>query len=439
MPRGSLTQRKDPLAQLDAAMEETFSEIEQSGSGVEVADIVGTGPNAPPARSTSSQTATPGRTAPRRSPPPVDPEREPIVRQSGRDARGRFLPSDADADDDAPWESVLVDDAEPSGRSRRPAPTDTDDDILSRYDGQDVDEGDDDDQSYVAGYADAEEVGDDDDRAEPESSRTRASADPTEEAAPERRQPRLSKSNQRLVDQAVRAQVASVLQERDQLRAREAQQHQALSQNQAFFRSVLGTEEQLAQLQQAALNTSLAVPDRNLAAATYQRYVDNRKFAAMYQQGIMTIIQNQQAEDDAKALKSFGKLQPLDPAIVAEGNRAKTMVHAYRVGMQAAERELRKKYAERFRRLERENETLRGSRDESRIRGGMRRSGGTIADARGRRANGRIGKPDALRGAMTFQRGIDPNSRVPMPTDELLKRIKDGELTLADIGLRSAS
>jgi hypothetical protein len=433
--------KPDPMAQLDAAMEQSFEELAASGTGVAPDDVI----SAPGRQAVSPAPRAPGGPSSSLGDPgrKTLPGRVPVARRAadrGRDASGRFVPTaDGDEDESVDALSVLTDGDEETAapaqrQSRRQAAPildddDDEDDVLD-------DEDDDDDQVSILDY-DADEVeGDEDDTSDtalgPEGSVEDEAEAPRRSGKDKKGQTRLD----RLVAKGVEEQVGRVLAERDQLREREDQQKAVLAGSQEFFRSVLGSNEQLEELKATALNTQLPQRQRDTAAAAYRAYESNRAFASRYQQGLMMVIQNQQADEDQKALSQFAQLQALDPAIVREGNRAKTLVHAYRVGMQAAEKALNKKYIEQFTKMKRRIETLQGSRSEERVRGGLTQTRrGTLATAHGRRANGRVARPDPMHGVLSNQRGIGRNSSTPFPTDDVLTRIKNGELLLRDIGL----
>jgi len=356
-----------------------------------------------------------------------------------RDASGRFLPQASD--DEPDMVDVLVDNDEDvpqqSGtrRGRRaPAPVDDDefsDDELDAY------AEDDDDEDTSADSDDADEV--EGDTLAPEGDAT--DEDDEGDERPRRSQrtrsgkpPKVDRETEKWMAQQIEKRVGDVIQERDALRETEQKNREALAANQQFFQSVLGTDARLRELEATAMNTSLPMRDRDDAAKVLLQYKSNREFATMYQHGLMTVIQQQQAIDDQEALKQFEQLQALDPKVIREGNRAKTLVHAYRVGMEAAEKRLRQRYGEQFKRMRDELETLRGSRDEQRVRGGLSRRE-NLASSNGRRANGRRARPDPMRGVLSNQPGLRNGSTMAAPTDDVLERIKNGELTLADIGL----
>jgi len=422
-------------------MEQSFNELERDGKGVEVDDVVAA-PRAP-ARSGAQRTGRmPSRRAqesdfenrPTRSPQ----RRSADTGERERDASGRFLPQ---SDDDEPnMVDVLVDNDEDAPQQsgtrrgrRAPAPVDDDDfddDDLDAYaeDDDDTSADSDDDADEVEGDTLAPEGDDTDEDDEGEERPSRSQR--TRSGKP----PKVDRETEKWMAKQIEKRVGDVIQERDALRETEQRNREALAANQQFFQSVLGTDERLRELEATVLNTALPTRQRDEAAQVLQRYKGNREFAAMYQRGLMTVIQQQQAIEDQEALKQFEQLQALDPNVIREGNRAKTLIHAYRVGMEGAEKKLRQRYGVQFKRMRDELETLRGSRDEQRVRGGLSRRE-TLASSSGRRANGRRARTDPMRGVLSNQPGIRNGSTMAAPTDDVLQRIKDGELTLADIGL----
>lgn len=434
----------DPIAQLDAAMNETFTELAEQGSGIAPSDVVADRPQRRPARRPQREIAPeqddqddswleqPGqereqparRQAPRRRAPKREAadvildeadqdtdDGDAAPRRDGSPARGRdgrFLPrGDADEDDD-------------------------DDAIAS-----DEDEDDDDDEAPSTGRRRraAEEDEDDEGDLEPEGARRAADDDEDEdddereERRPKRR--RFPKDIRQEIDRRVEARVGKVIEERDKLReaehGRRATEGQALD----FLIKAIGTQQQRDELQQTVNNTRLPLEQRNRAAAVLQRYISNERYVQTYRLALDAASRQEVAKKDGEMVSGLAKYGiRLDPTIVGQGDRHQTIIHAVRVAVLAE----RRRNQRELERLQRRDETRRGSRAEQAVAGG-RFGRPSLASANGRRANGRVAQVDRLRNAMGYDRGLGTDTRVAMPTERVLQALKDGEIHLADLGL----
>lgn len=424
---------------LDAAMQETFAELAQRGSGVEPEDVV----RAPAPRRGQDQS----RAAEQR---PRDPD------------TGQFVPTRSErrqsSQDDVDPYSVLSDQDESDEATERrsprrertsvPAADEDDDDELyepadesnRRADARrrrvaDEDEEEDDSLDPEGDY-DLEDADDEVDDEEPRA-RTRArseDADDDEDERPRRqsRPKRFSKRVEREIARQVQRQVGTVLQQNQQMAQEQAKRAQVDQKLGSFMTQVLGTPERHRQLEQIAFNEKLPDAQRRAAYNDLKTYRRNHEYFENYRAASEAVNAANAAADMKAAVQAASELRPLDPKVIAEGNVAKTMLHAYAVGRALGQQEADKE----IRRLKKLLGNARGSRDERDVRsaGGTRRSG-QLASAGGRRANGRIGQPDPLRGAFESVRGVKSNSKFAVPTEETLDALKRGELTFEKMGL----
>lgn len=459
----------DPVAQLDAAMNETFAELAQQGSGIAPDDVL---------------------KAPQRAPrEPREPRQREPRRGSREDSQGTWLDDgdsgDGDQDDDRPSRrsrpperssrqkgpradpaQVILDEAETEtdtdtddaddgdAGSRRGAPqrgrdgrflprrADTDDDDDDGDDdaissGLDEDEEDDDDAAATSRsggrrYAASEEADDDESDVEPEG-RGRAEDDEDEDTGTERRgRRRFPKAVKREIDRQVKAQVGKVIEERDKLRATQHQNEAAENEALDILIKAIGTREQRDELQSQVNNTRLPLEQRNRAAATLQRFLSNEKYAQTYKTALVAVNRREQAAQDGQLVEGMGRYGiRLDPKIVAEGNKGQTLIHVARAAVLAE----RRRTAAHIERLERQVATRRGLASQRAVSdSGFGRA--SMASSNGRRANGRVATVDRLRGALGFERGLGVEAaKVPLPTDRVLQQLKDGEITFADLGL----
>jgi hypothetical protein len=94
----------------------------------------------------------------------------------------------------------------------------------------------------------------------------------------------------------------------------------------------------------------------------------------------------------------------------------------------------RARNAAEIQKLQRALQTRRGIDSEREVTNG-RFGRASMASSNGRRANGRVAVVDRLRGALGTERGVGRGSTTVAPTDEILRQLRDGEVTLADLGL----
>lgn len=432
--------QRDPLAMLDAEMNATFEEISSRGQGVDVEDVV---------RPREPQTARPRRE------PQQPSRRETRSSDTGRDERGRFLSRNTeDEAGDGEIDAYAALDAEPpdevtdrrqrrterddrrSRRTQRASETATDDDFLDEDDDDrddarrrpDADEAElDDDELELEGDEGLEDEGYDEDE------RPRAARDREDDEGDRRapRQKRPSRKMQAWIDRQVEQKVGKVLEQNEALRVEKAKRDQAAANGVQFLLNAIGTPEQLERLEGIALDTRRPQAERDRAAKALAGYRENKKFALQYREGLLADIQAQQAQDDQAVVKAMAELRALDPKVVAKGNRAETLVHAYAVGRSLGQQEAQRTIAK----LKRQLANARGLDDERRVTRRMGDPRAGVARASERRANGRVARPDPLRGALHRERGIGSGSTVTVPTDQMLDSIKNGEATLADYGL----
>jgi hypothetical protein len=438
--RGGTPGRPDPEKMLDDALAESFQEISQQGSGVEAEDVVaGTRQRRQPSADRSQRRTE--RTERRDDGEP------------DRDEQGRFLPRRerragraAPIDPAEDLRSLLTDDeeTEEERQPRRPrrtsAPTDDyDDDLDEDDDGddrplarrrRDVDEDEDDDlDPEDARVLEDDEDDEQDERPSPRQARRRDDDDADDDEGDRPRRKRWSKRQETAIQREVQRQVQSVVAENERLREQQTQRAKVDQETRRFLEQALGSPERRNQLEQIVLNTRLPQQQRDAAATELATYKRNEGFFSKYKAGAEAMLGQAQAADDKAAIDAMAELRPLDPKIVNEGNRAKTLVHAYATGRALGQQEA----AKEIRRLRRLLETQRGVRDERRPQRINGASG--VASASGRRANGRVAAREPMRGSMGKQRGLRPGSTFNVPIDEMLQRIKDKDATLADYGL----
>lgn len=410
----------DQMAQLDAAMNETFAEIAQQGSGVTPDDV-----SQPSER--------------RRSRRPREESADDtswLTREQQPQRRQRRAERRDDTEPDAA--ATVLDEAQDdvtTGRPQRdsqgrflPQREDTDED----EDDVDSDEDEADGQRTSGGRrsaVDADETDDEDDDVESEGrQRTESDEEGRQRRSGRRRFPR---EVRREIDRQVRDQVGKVVEERDRLREAESQRTAAEGQALQFLVKAIGTQQQRDALQEKVNNTRLPVEQRNQAAALLNRYKSNEQYVRTYRTALLASIRHEQANLDQQVMQELAKFQiQLDPAIVAEGRRDKTLIHAVRQGILLE----RKRNEAEIAKQRRAAQTRRGSESEREVRNGQ--FGRTsMASSNGRRANGRVATVDRLRGAMGLDRGLGSASRMAAPTDETLRQLRDGEISLRDLGL----
>ena len=423
---------KDPMAQLDAAMQETFQELAREGNGVSPADVARQiTPERAPRRRQSSDDESWGGQAEQR--PRRQPTRQRATQDDDDDAANVILEeADTEAQDAA------------RGRPRRQGQRETpergpDGRFLpsqSATDAEDDDYEDDEVDARADGrrYAEPEEAGavDEDDDYEPEG-RGRAGDDEDEETdrqgRPRRR--RFPSAMRREIERQVEARVSKVVEERDRLRQAQAETQRIEAGAIDTLVRAIGTQQQRDQLQQIVNDPRAPLDQRNRAAATLNRYRSNEQYVQTYRTALLAADRQQKANRRQEAITHLGKYQiQLDPRIVHAGDDANTMAHVARQAILAE----RARAGAEIERLKRQVATLGGSADERSVRNG-RIGRDSMASSNGRRANGRVAAPDPLRRAMGYDRGLGAEDRVPMPTDAVLKQLRDGEITLRDLGL----
>jgi hypothetical protein len=410
----SIPPTKDPMAQLDAAMNETFTELAQQGRGTSDSEVT---QQAPRRRASRRQEGVEGEAPPtrrRQGPDPaaaileeaeeVDDTSAPRQRRGApqRDQRGRFLPSDADTDDQDEDDFEADEDEEPTP---------------SRAGGR--------------RYAETDEADVDDDDVESEG-RARADDDEDEDrSTPSRGRRRYPRAVRQEIDRQVKAQVERVLAENNKLR--EQQQQLQVTEGEAlqFLVKAVGTQEQRAQLQAQVNNTRLPLQQRNQAAAVLNRYLSNEKYARTYRTALVATIRQEQLNQRRAGMEALGKYAiQLDPTIMAGEDMTALLTHVAKASIDAYRRSRRtNRDVEK-----RQSATRRGLADERAVRGGQF-GRDSLASSNGRRANGRVAtNPDRLRRAMTNGRGLGANSTLPGPTEEVLAQLRNGEITFADLG-----
>jgi hypothetical protein len=420
-------QQSDPMSVLDQALAETINELDQSGQGVEVEDVV---------RATSSSER--GRGSRSRT---VEPE---------RDESGRFLPrqqrrgapvQDDDADDDDDFSAVFADDDEdeaPAPRRRtavRRTPVrsvDTDDE----EEDDDEDEELEDDPPSTGGRrsrAVADEDEDDDDALDLEGTdEAEDDEDEEQEQRPKKssRRKRWPKQVKREIDRAVEARVSKVIEERDALRQREQEQKSKESKAVEFLLKAIGTPEERQRLQRIVNDTRQPLAERNKAAALIERYQANEGYARDWQLALQVTNRETEALELKGVREKFLEYGiELDQRILDEGHRAKILVHI----AQATIKRERAAHAQEIARYKRALQTAKGIKADRSVRNGVgSRSNGTMASANGRRANGRNPSRAMPRGALTKERGIAADSQVVFPSDEMIRSITQGGKSLAD-------
>lgn len=400
--------------QLDSALADSIGEIQRSGSDVTPESVV----RGPDGRFQSTR-REPERRTPRTDRRQRPPEDEAAQEDDGEDLTIQTLVDENqdDADRNRPARE------QQRRRSRDVEPDEDEEDEEDDeddYDEDDVEVEELSDESEEDDHLATEGEDDDDEEDEDDRPRTRRG----------RRSGARRSFSEREIERRVEAKIGTILEERDRLREQENARRNADSEMVTFLSSVLGTPEKRAELEAVALDRTKPQAVRDHAADTLRRYKSNMVVFEKYKAGAWAAIQAYQVQEDQKILARFSKLKALDPKIVAEGNRAKTLLHAYVTGMTAAS----ERYEKEIRRLKRQLETRSGQRSERRVRNGITRRPTTAASGSGRRSTGNA-RPDRVRGILSNQRGIEANSLAPMPTDDVLKALKNGDITFRDIGL----
>lgn len=444
--RGLGREQSDPMSVLDRAMDETVQELDRSGQGVEVEDVA----RAPrtPARDTG--------------------DRSRAADERQRDGRGRFQPArrparsapvldDRNTDDDDVFGGLAEDDddddqpttrrrAQPARRSARSVDTDDEDDEdVDDDEDEDLEDDDEDERPRTGGRRarddsdEAEDDEDDDLDLAPEGARDEEDDDDEGRGNRNRRtsgsrRKRWSREQQREMDREVERRSAKVIEERDTLRQteqnRQAEEGKALE----FLIKAIGTKDERDRLQGIVNDVRRPIAERNQASALLLRYQANEGYAQQYRTALLAHLRQQNADEVKQVATKFKEYGiTLDPKVLAEGHSAKTLVHVAREATQAE----RKKAMKKIERLERQLVNARGGKTERSGRGFARngRSNGTMAQAGGRRANGRTPARSMPRGALTKERGIAKDSQVVFPSDDVLASLRGGEMTLADLKL----
>lgn len=406
----------EQMAQLNAAMDESFAEIAEQGTGVAPADV------------TPSQE----RRRPRRERQEAPDDTSWLSREQQPQRRQRRTERDQDDEPDAA--STVLEEAQTRADTGDRPQRDSQGRFLPQSADTDEDEDDEDDESEddrsTSGgrrvTAQADEADEDDVESE-----GRRGAESDEEGRPRRGRRRFPREVRREIDRQVQAQVSKVVEERDRLRQAESQRTAAEGQALDFLIKAIGTQQQRDTLQAQVNNTRLPVEKRNQAAALLNRYKSNEQYVRTYRTALLSSIRHEQAQEDVKVMQELAKYQiQLDPAIVGEGRRDKTLIHAVRQGILLE----RKRNEAEMAKQRKAAQTRRGYDSEREVRSnGFARP--TMASANGRRANGRVATVDRLRGAMGLERGLGSASRMAAPTDETLRQLRDGEITLRDLGL----
>ena len=416
----------DPMAQLDAAMNETFQEIAEQGSGVSPSDVARATPDrSRRRRAAESDDATDGSWLEREQ---REQPRPPLRRRSAaaEDDPAKVILDEAD------------DDSDDDGDTRRQGATGRDSRgrfLPSRaVTDEDDDDSDEDDRQVAGGrrYDEAEEADDDDDVVEPEGRRRANDDEDRDDSRTERRgRRRFPREVRQEIDRQVRAQVERVTRENEALRAQQQQSQQIEGQALQFLSQAIGTQEIRDRLQSQVMNTRLPLQQRNQAAALLERYQNNERYVRTYRVALLATIRSEQADRDKQVAAELAKYKVrLDPAIVAKGDRSETLVHAVRTGILLE----RKRNEAEMERLRRSASNRRGVRDEQAVRGGSF-GRDSMASSNGRRANGRVATVDRLRGALGNDRGLAAGTQMVSPTDAILTKLRNGEVTLRDLGL----
>jgi hypothetical protein len=221
------------------------------------------------------------------------------------------------------------------------------------------------------------------------------------------------------------------VEERDRLRQAASQRQAAEGEAISMLVKAIGTQEDRARLQERVNNTRLPLEQRNQAAALLNRYVENEKYVRTYRTALLADIRHQQATDDHKVMQELAKYQiHLDPAIVAEGKRDKTLIHAVRQGILLE----RKRQQAEIAKLQRARQTRGGYQDQRAVSNGQF-GRDSMASSNGRRANGKVAVVNRLQRSMGMDRGVGAGTRVAAPTDDTLRKLRDGEIHLSDLGL----
>lgn len=416
------------MAQLDAAMNETFQELAQQGRGTSDAEVL----RQQPARRRPRRQAAPAEEAPWFA---EEPQRQEQPRRQRR----------ADAGPDPA--AVILEEAEPeepSERTRRRSAPERDDRgrfLPSRdtddRDADDADEFDEDDEDEVAArsggrrYAEAEEADVEEDDVEPEG-RRRAEDEDDEGRTTRRGRRRFPRAVRDEIDRQVKDQVAKVVAENEKLREQQRAQQVTDQESMQFLLQAVGTQEQRQQLQATVNNTRLPIQQRNQAAAILNRYLSNEQYARKYGQALTSMHRQQISQQRQAGIEYLAKYQvQLDPAIVHGEDESAMLRHVAEAAIKAYQASRRTNRAAN----QRQAATQNGLADERAVRNG-RFGRDSLASSNGRRANGRVARTDPLRRAMGMGRGVAPDSALPAPTDEVLQLLRSGEITFADLGFR---
>lgn len=430
---------KDPMAQLDQAMAEAAQELARQGTGTSPSEVVREAPpRAAPRRASSSpDEADGGRLDEGVEERPQRARRRASRGGSERDGASQVILDEADAEgpsaDERPRRPARQQDEAPQrgpdGRFLPSGRSDTD------ADGDDdLDDDEDDVRADGRRYAEPEEAGvvDEDDDAESEG-RGRAEGDEGEgedrrERRGRRRFPRAVRDE---ITRQVDSRVSKVIEERDQLRQAQAQHQRVEAEAIDTLVRAIGTQQERDRLQQIVNNPRAPLEQRNRAAATLNRYVSNETYVRTYRTALLAADRHEKAERRTAGIAHLAKYQiELDPQVVQAGDDANTMAHVARQAILAE----RKRAQAETDVLKRQLATRGGYADERTVRDG-RFGRDSLATANGRRANGRVAQADPLRRAMGYERGLGADSQVPFPTDQVLRQLKDGDITLRDLGL----
>lgn len=418
--------RQDPMAQLDAAMNETFAELAQQGRG---------GTAAPPAPRRQRQ--------PRQDAPEDEgswladePQREQAPRRQRR------------AEDGPDPAAVILDEAEPDEepedrpRRRRAPERDERGRFLSSRDTDDRDEDeadasyeDDEDEPRTRAdgrrRAEVEEADVEDDDVESEG-RGRAEDEDDGERRPRRGRRRFPRAVRDEIDRQVKEQVAKVVAENERLREQQRALDVTEGESIQFLLKAVGTAEQRAQLQATVNNTRLPIQQRNQAAAVLNRYLSNEQYARRYGQALTALNRKEISRKRQAGVDALARYQvQLDPRIVHGEDESAMLLHVAEASIKAYRAQRRANRDQQ----QRQAATRRGMADERAVRNGAF-GRDSLASSNGRRANGRVARTDPLRRAMSTERGVAAGSVLPAPTDEVLAQLRNGDITFADLGFR---
>lgn len=427
---------QDPMAQLDAAMDETFAELSQSGRGTGDREVV----RDQPAR----------RRAPRREEaPPAAQEDAPWFQEEAPPRQDRERPARrrraAEAGDGPDPAAAILDEVESdddtdarSARRARPQRDENGRFLPSRADtdaGDEDDSDEDDEEEEVptrAGgrrAAETEEADVEDDDVESEG-RTRAEDDEDEDQGERRGRRRFPRAVRQEIDRRVKEQVAKVVAENDTLREQQRAQQTTDTEAMQFLVKAVGTKEQRDELQATVNNTRLTLQQRNQAAAVLNRYLSNEQYARTYGTALRSMNRQELTKKRQSGVETLAKYRiNLDPAVVHGEDESAMLVHV----ADAAIKAYRAQRAANNEQKRRQSATKRGMADERAVRNGSF-ARDSLASSNGRRANGRVASADPLRRAMGNTRGVAANSTLPSPTDQVLQQLRNGDITFADLG-----